>query len=129
MHQLRIFDPDELDYLARAPAFDRAALGRAADRWQELHVRHGSPPVAWMRLRNGERLPVAKVQIAVTYADCELEDGSIRLVDLRAIEQIEIAPRPEDQPEPAHHPIGFWVDADPESQSGTKPPGRPAQAR
>jgi hypothetical protein len=116
----RIFNSQELEYLAWAPAFDRVALGRAADRWQEWHVRRGSPPIAWMCLRNGERLAVSKVQIAITYADCELEDGSIRLVDLRAIEQIVIEPRPDDQPEP-DHPIGFWVDADADSQSGPKP--------
>lgn len=114
----RIFTPEELDYFNRAPAFDRTVLGRAADRWQELQARHGRPPVAWICLRNGERLAVSKVQIAITYADCELEDGSIRLIDLRAFEQIVIELRPDDQPEPAHHPPGFWVEADAGAQSG-----------
>jgi hypothetical protein len=117
----RIFTPEELEYFDRAPAFDRTVLGRAADRWQELQARHGRPPVAWICLRNGERLAVSKVQLAITYADCELEDGSIRLIDLRAFEQIVIEPRPDDQPEPAHHPPGFWVESDPGAQSGTTP--------
>jgi hypothetical protein len=117
----RIFTADELEYFNRAPAVDRTVLGRAADRWQEMQTRHGRPPIAWICLRNGERLAVSKVQIAVTYADCALEDGSIRLIDLRAIEQIAVEPRPDDQPKPADHPIGFWVEADPGSQAGAKP--------
>ncbi len=117
----RIFTSEELEYFNRAPAFDRTVLGRAADRWQELQARSGRPPVAWICLRTGERLAVSKVQLAITYADCELEDGSIRLIDLRAFEQIVIEPRRDDQPEPAHHPPGFWVESDPGAQAGTTP--------
>ena len=101
----QIFSEPELEYLAGAPAFDRAVLGRASDRWTELATKHNALIIR-VSLRSGEQFAVASIRIAVTYAECDLEDGSVRLVDLRAIEQIAIEPRPDDVPKRS---IGFTV--------------------